>query len=67
MDNLKEDTLVKFVFTQTRVGGSSKSTETLFTWLQLHFVKLTFNLPTLFQKPVPNKNRDENKQDFFFT
>lgn len=46
MYNLREGTLVKFVFVKTRVGGSSKSAETLFIWLQPHFSKLTFNPPS---------------------
>ena len=44
-----------------------KNIVTLFTWLQIHFAKFTFNSPTLFQKPVPSKNRDENKEQNFFT
>lgn len=67
MNILKEDTLVKLVFTKIRAGASSESIETLFTLLQLYFIKFAFSPPTLFQKPVPSKNRDKNKKEYFFT
>lgn len=67
MNTLKEDTLVKFDLTKIRAGESSKSIETLFTLLQLYFIKFAFNPPTLFQKPVPSKNRDKNKKEYFCT
>lgn len=65
MDNLKEDTVVKFVFTKTKSWEIFKK-----YWLLTHLAPAPFDQtyiepPTLFQNPIPKKNRDGNKEDFF--
>lgn len=64
MDNLKEDTVVKFVLLKQSWGDLQKYW--LLTHLaQLHLIKLALNPQHYSKDPIPKKNRDGNKRRFF--